>query len=75
MTVRSGDFGLMRVNERLVSRRINTLGVLLHRGSSCCNTLSRNLGGNAFGVSTETVTPSKFPASSCNPAIVSKLAD
>src|SRR5271165_5231182 len=52
----------------------NALGVL-HRGSACCRTLSRNFDGNPFGVDTDTVTPSNCPASICNLAMVNKLVD
>jgi hypothetical protein len=62
---------------RLSSRprgRSDALGVP-HKGRECCNTSLRNLGGKAFGVSTDTGTPRSFSASILNAASVNKLVD
>lgn len=48
---------------------------MLHRGRACCNTWSRNFGGNPFRVRTDIGTPSNFSASIFKPAIVSRLVD
>jgi len=62
--------GLRNVAEIIV----DALGVP-HKGRECCNTSLRNLGGKAFGVSTDTETPRSFSASILNAATVNKLVD
>jgi hypothetical protein len=44
-----------------------------YRGRACCKSLLRNFGGNAFGVSTDTGTPSSFSAPILKAASVRRL--